>query len=218
MWRSSPWRGLDGVLAGLKSRISGIQQTPERQSSTSTRAPARYTIVSQNFVQIGGKMPRAMALLLPCFGLTLFASAAPKHMPLSPALMQAKGIYIDNQTPDCPQCSDQAYDELKKWGRFQVVTDPKDADLLFVLKSTSSERPVSVVSNTNSSSTNSSQTSSSVISVEDYTMFLTVVNAHTNQQLYSNGAYWRFKWSKPTTTLIKELRKRIEDEENEPKK
>jgi hypothetical protein len=174
-------------------------------------------MVSQPVAQIGGKMQRAMVLLL-CFGFTLSTSAAPKHMPLSPVLMQAKLIYIDNQTPDCPQCSDQAYEELKKWGRFQVVSDPKDADLLFVLKSTSSERPVSVVSNTNSSGSNSAQTNSSVISVEDYTVFLTVVNAHTNQQLYSNGAYWRFKWSKPTITLIKELRKRIEDEGNEPKK
>lgn len=162
-------------------------------------------------------MRRATILLLLCFGYTLLAFATPKHMPLPPALMQAKSIYIDNQTPDCPECSDQAYNELKKWGRFQVVSDPKDADLIFVLKSTSSERPVSVVSNTNPSGSNSSQTNSSVISVEDYTVFLTVVNAHINQQLYSNGAYWRFKWSKPTATLIKELRKRI-DEEYEPKK
>lgn len=163
-------------------------------------------------------MKRAIAFLLLCFGFTLFAPAAPKHMPLSTALMQAKLIYIDNQTPDCPQCSDQAYGELQKWGRFQVVSDPKDADLIFVLKSTSSERPVSVVSNTNASGTNSSQTNSSVVSVEDYTVFLTVVNPHTNQQLYSNGEYWRFRWSKPTITLIKDLRKRIEDEEKEPKK
>jgi hypothetical protein len=163
-------------------------------------------------------MQRAIVLLVPCLGFTLFAPAAPRHMPLPPALMQAKAIYIDNQTPDCPECSDQAYDELKKWGRFQVVTDPKNADLLFILKATSSERPVTVVSNTNSTGPSSAQTNSSVISVEDYTVYLTVVNAHTNQQLYNNGAYWRFRWSKPTKALIKELRKRIEDEASVPQK
>lgn len=170
----------------------------------------------QNYVQIGDKMQRAMAPLLLCFGFTLIASAAPKHIPLSPALMQAKQIYIDNQTPDCPRCSDQAYEELNKWGRFQVVSDPKDADLLFVLKSTSTEHPV-VVSNTISTGPNSALTGSTVTSDEDYFVFLTVVNAHTNQQLYSNSAYWKFRWSKPTITLIKELRKRIE-EQDDPKK
>jgi len=166
----------------------------------------------------GGKMQRAFVLLLPCFGFAVFASAAPQHMPLPPELLQAKLIYIDNQTPDCPECSDQAYNELKKWGRFQIVSDPKSADLLFILKSASSERPVTVVSNTNSSGPTSAQTDSSVISVEDYTVFLTVVNAYTDRQLYSNGAYWRFRWSKPAVTLIKQLRKRIEDQENKPKK
>ena len=162
-------------------------------------------------------MRRAAALILLVVAPLLVAVAGTKHMPLPPALLQAKRIYIDNRTPDCPQCADHAFDELSKWGRFQIVTDPKDADLIFVLKSTSSETPVTVIANTTSTGTDSSQTTGRVISREDYTMYLTVLDARTNQQLYSNGVYWRFVWSKPTKTLVKDLRKRIEDQERESK-
>jgi len=161
---------------------------------------------------------RAAALILLIVASVCSVFAAAKRMPLPPALLQGKRIYIDNQTPDCPQCSDQAYEELSKWGRFQIVTDPKDADLIFVLKSTSTERPVSVVSNTTSTGADSSHTNGTVISHEDYTVYLTVLDARTNQQLYSNGAYWRFAWSKPTKTLVIDLRKRIDDQERESKR
>lgn len=162
-------------------------------------------------------MRRAAALILLIAASMCSVFAATKRMPLPPALLQAKRIYIDNRTLDCPECADHAFDELSKWGRFQVVTDPKDADLVFVLKSTSTERPVSVVANTTSTGVDSSQTNGTVISHEDDTVYLTVLDAHTNQQLYSNSAYWRFAWSKPTKTPVKELRKRIEDQERESK-
>ena len=157
----------------------------------------------------------ALSLLIVAFACAAFAGT--KRMPLPPAVLQAKRVYIHNRTPDCPECADHAFDELSKWGRFQVVSDPKDADLVFVLKSTSTERPVSVVANTTSTGADSSQTNGTVISHEDYTVYLTVLDAHTNQQLYSNSAYWRFAWSKPTKTLVKDLRKRIEDQERESK-
>ena len=163
-------------------------------------------------------MRRAAALFLLIIASICAAFAGTKHMPLPPAVLQAKRIYIDNRTPDCPECADHAYDELSKWGRFQIVTDPKDADLVFVLKSTSTERPVSVVANTTSTGSDSSHTNGTVISREDYTVFVTVMDARTNQQLYSNSAYWRFAWSKPTKTLVRDLRKRIEDQERESKK
>ena len=125
--------------------------------------------------------------------------------------------FIDNQTPDCPECADHTYNELLKWGRFQVVTDPKDADLVFVLKSTSTERPVTVVANTTSSGADSSHTTGTIVSHEDYTVYLSVLDARTNQQLYNNSEYWRFAWSKPAATLVKDLRKRMEDQEHESK-
>ncbi len=157
-------------------------------------------------------MRSALALMLLAVGFVSPASAATKHMPLPPPLLQGKHVYIDNQTPDCPECADQVYNELTKWPRFEVVSDPKQADLVFVLTSSSSERPVVINSNTTGSSTNST-----VTSVEDYTVYLTITDAHTSQRLYSNGEYWRFRWSKPSVTLIKKLRERIEEEERATK-
>lgn len=162
-------------------------------------------------------MQRRSALFLLLVGLTGVAFGGTKHMPLSPSVMHAKRVYIDNQTPDCPECADHTYNELLKWGRFQVVTDPKDADLVFVLKSTSTERPVTVVANTTSSGADSSHTTGTIVSHEDYTVYLSVLDARTNQQLYNNSEYWRFAWSKPAATLVKDLRKRMEDQEHESK-
>ena len=167
---------------------------------------------------LGANARRAILLFLSFGGLTALAFAGAKHMPLPPALMQAKTVYIENQTPDCPECADQAYSELLKWGRFTVVTDPKRADLIFVLRSTSTERPVGVIANTNPSGEGSSQTTGTVVSHEDYTVYLSVLDARTNQQLYSNGEYWRFAWSKPAGTLVKDLRKRIADQERKSRR
>jgi hypothetical protein len=162
-------------------------------------------------------MRRAVLSLLLSVALVCGAFAGSKHMPLPPAVFQAKRIYIDNETPDCPECADHAYQELTKWGRFQIVTDPKDADLVFVLKSTSTERPVAVTGNNTSTGNGSSHTNATIISHEDYTVYLTVTDARTNQQLYNNGAYWRFAWSRPTKALIREFRKRVEDQATESK-
>jgi hypothetical protein len=157
---------------------------------------------------LGGFVRKILAVVLLALGLESVAFATTKHMPLPPSLMLGKRVYIENQTPDCPQCADQVYGELTKWGRFQIVTDPKESDLVFVLTSTSSERPVGVNSNTSGSNTYGT-----VVSVEDYTVYLTVVDGHTGQRLYSIGEYWRFRWSKPSVTLIKKLRERIAEEE-----
>lgn len=146
------------------------------------------------------------------------AFSSQKRMPLPDTLFQAKSVYIDNQTPDCPECADQAYQELSEWGRFKVVSDPKNADLLLVLTSTSSMRPIGVVANTTSSSPGSAQTNGTVVERQDYTVYLAVVDAKTNQQLYRNVAYWRFAWSKPAKGLIKDLRKRMEEQEHKARK
>ena len=74
-----------------------------------------------------------------------------------------------------------------------------------------------MIGNTTATSSNSAVTNGTVVSHEDYTVYLTVLDVRTNQQLYSNSAYWRFAWSKPTKTLVKDLRKRIEDRERESK-
>ena len=61
--------------------------------------------------------------------LSVFAFAG-QHAPLPPQLMSAKTVYIENNTGQA-SFADKCYDELTKWGRFRVVSDPKQADLTF---------------------------------------------------------------------------------------
>jgi hypothetical protein len=64
----------------------------------------------------------------------LLASAYAKHekMPLPQKLMIAKTVYIDNQS-GFADLGDKCYDELRKWGRFQIVGSAEKADVVLLL-------------------------------------------------------------------------------------
>ena len=70
------------------------------------------------------------------FILTVFLASTPargqKQMAQSPRILSAKTVYFDNQTGS-DTVGKNALDQLKKWGKFQVVTDRKQADLVFLL-------------------------------------------------------------------------------------
>src|SRR5258708_39910555 len=54
--------------------------------------------------------------------------------PVPSELMQAKSVYILNaaaSSKDARECAE----ELSTWGRFKLVSDPKDADVIFRLSS-----------------------------------------------------------------------------------
>lgn len=68
-----------------------------------------------------------------------FASLAPpasaqenKHPGLSPKILSAKRIYFDDQTR-APAVGKKALAQLEKWGRFQIVKDRGQADLILLL-------------------------------------------------------------------------------------
>jgi hypothetical protein len=62
------------------------------------------------------------------------AYAGDKHLraPLPDKLFAAKNVYIENRT-GFQEAADHCYEALKKWGRFTVVNDKAQADLVFVL-------------------------------------------------------------------------------------
>ncbi len=76
-----------------------------------------------------------------CFAVVLCVAAilaaaipvrAQKQLAKSPEMMAAKTVYFQDRTGvDAVAAATVA--ELKKWGRFQVVKDKKDADLVFLL-------------------------------------------------------------------------------------
>jgi hypothetical protein len=72
----------------------------------------------------------AFALLLT--SLPLFAA---KHAPLPDAVMQAKTVYIVNQSGR-QDIADSAYAEFSKWGRFSVAKTKESADIVAIFTST----------------------------------------------------------------------------------
>jgi hypothetical protein len=66
-------------------------------------------------------------------GVIATASIAAQKQPAdSPQILTAKTIYFDNQTGS-DAVGNNALAQLKKWGKFRVVQDRKQADLLLLL-------------------------------------------------------------------------------------
>jgi len=63
---------------------------------------------------------------------TTNGTAKDKHLPLPPQVMTAKTVYIDNQS-GFAKMGDKCNEEIQKWGRFQVVQNRKQADLILLL-------------------------------------------------------------------------------------
>src|SRR5277367_4966873 len=66
--------------------------------------------------------------------------AKDKLAPLPASVIAAKTVYIDNQTGHA-EIADRAYDALSKWGRFKILKDAKDADLVFRFTADTNGRP-----------------------------------------------------------------------------
>ena len=72
---------------------------------------------------------KAATLLLLAFWTAALAKTV--HAPLPDKLLQAKTVYIDNQS-NFAVVTDQALEELTKWGRFSIVSDKSKADVAFI--------------------------------------------------------------------------------------
>jgi hypothetical protein len=66
--------------------------------------------------------------------------AKDKPAPLPASVIAAKTVYIDNQTGHA-EITDRAYDALNKWGRFKILKDAKDADLVLRFTANTNGRP-----------------------------------------------------------------------------
>lgn len=66
--------------------------------------------------------------------------AKDQHAPLPASVIAAKTVYIDNQTGDA-QITDRAYDALSKWGRFKILQNAKDADLVLRFTANTQGKP-----------------------------------------------------------------------------
>ena len=141
----------------------------------------------------------AALLLIPC---SLSPSAKDKHLPLAPQLISAKTVYIDNQSGS-PTTGDHAYQELSDWGRFQIVQDKSQADLVFLLTMRSETVGATFMGGPD---------------VHTFSV-LTVLDAKTGKALWTDSRVAGIiRQRAPIKTTIDNLRKRIEEEAAQPKK
>jgi hypothetical protein len=84
------------------------------------------------------KAANAVALALVLVVSPIYAKDKPAPLPAS--VMAAKTVYIDNQTGHA-EITDRACDALSKWGRFKIVKDAKDADLVLRFTADTKGRP-----------------------------------------------------------------------------
>jgi hypothetical protein len=158
-------------------------------------------------------------LITAAVGLPSYGKRQHVHAPLPVTLMDAKTVYIDNQTGSA-KLADRAYDELSKWGRFRVVDSPKGADVIFLLSakeyqsgSVTSGR-VDDYGNINASTSRNINASTSQV-VTGVT-FLTVIDPKGGTSLWSDSKRWGNLYTgfrSATRGLIKALRDRIEEQE-----
>jgi hypothetical protein len=152
---------------------------------------------------------------------TSTASAKEKQrLPLPANVLAAKTVFIDNQT-GMAKLGDRAYEELKKWGRFQIVPDRKQADLIFLLTAqerdggyvTSGGGQTGTVDSSGNINTSSNPTYTTHVTV-GYT-YLTVFDAKSGDNLWSESKRWGNLYTgfrSATKSLIDELKKRMDEQ------
>jgi len=157
--------------------------------------------------------------------LFVFLTAAKEkhHLPLPPVVFTAKTVFIDNQT-GMAKLGDRAYEELQKWGRFQIVSDPKQADLIFLLTAqehnagyvTNGGGQTGTVDSSGNIDTNGKSTYTTPVTV-GYT-YLTVFDAKNGNNHWGDSKKWGNLYTgfhSATKGLIQELRKRMEEQASE---
>lgn len=138
------------------------------------------------------------------------AYAKDKRAPLPDSIVKAKTVFIDNKAGSA-KFADRCYDELSKWGRYTVVTDPQKADLIFRL--TSEVHVVGYRQNASATATdNTAYATGTSTAISKGTTYLEVVDPKTNTVLWSDSrGYGMFHSA--TKGIVKELRDRVEEQE-----
>ena len=149
-------------------------------------------------------MQRVSSIFMLFLAVSLHTCALAGDTPFPVELLQAKAVYIQtdlNRADYVEPCRD----ELNKWGRFKVVDDPKDADLIFRLSNRN---------NFNRQYINTGQVRGTVTTGDSYTV-LDVVQPSSGKVLWSEKHSWGRSWSPKTARIgaVKQLRKHVEERE-----
>jgi hypothetical protein len=148
---------------------------------------------------------------------TCISSQDQRQLAQSPVILSAKTVYFDNRTGS-DAVGKAALTQLKKWGRFQIVQDKKQADLIFLL-SASAYRGGYIILAGGQTGTIDSNGPVRLDPVPDpgwhapvRSAFLTVIDPKTGNNLWSDSHIWGGLLTGTNSAgerLIKELQKQM---------
>jgi hypothetical protein len=133
--------------------------------------------------------------------------SAQDHAPLSDKLVSARTVYLINDSEDV-KAYDTFFRELKKWGRFKVVTSRETADVVAVLTSTATYA-LTIGTATATTSGNVTTLNGSAISVPNTFLHLKIFDGRTGDPVWSDSTEKWISSGHAPSKLVGNLRKRI---------
>jgi len=164
------------------------------------------------------RIGRLAAILL---ALASLASAKkqqpPQHAPLPAKVLESKTIYIQNDS-GWAEMADNAYTQLKAWGKYQVVDVKEKADLILVLAVTTEQTEGTRHKwvNLHNSQTGAWTNGTVPVATTETLKFseLKLIDPATGDMAWSDRLMWSRKRS-ATEVLIQSLRQRVEEQEKQ---
>ena len=122
------------------------------------------------------------------------AAQPQKQLARSPRIQSAKSIYFEDKT-GVDAVGNKALAQLKKWGRFQIVQDRKQADLIFMLSANPYKGGYIIASGGQTGTVENGHIDED--RVPNYNrqapvryVFLTVIDPKTGDNLWSDSHRW----------------------------
>ena len=135
-------------------------------------------------------------------------AAAQAHEPVSAKIVSAKSVYLDNET-GFEAVGVAAVTELKKWGRYKVITRRDKADLVFVL----SAEPYDYPDPANKRQDGNFEGDPIRIHHRPARAYLTIAEPSTGEELWTDSRQWGgllTGFNSAGRRLIVNLRKKME--------
>jgi hypothetical protein len=146
--------------------------------------------------------------------LNLFAQH--KYAPMPDRVLKAKTVYLDDQS-GYPGVGDKAYQELTKWGRFKVVNNRKDADLILLISARAYTGGYLTTSTGQVSATGGGvygQATSVGVPLVAIFGYLTFIDPGNGELVWSEVKRARWSGGHTVHIMFDELRKRVAEQES----
>jgi len=113
---------------------------------------------------------------------------------ISPKIRAAKSVFFDDQT-GVPAVGKDTQSQLKRWGRFQIVADKTQADLILVLSASPPKGGYIIYSGGQTGTIESGQIHEDPVpnylnSARPRAAYLTVFDAKTGKSLWTDSHQW----------------------------